>query len=361
MTTAKRLLPITVVLAALAVLFAVLSAPGGAGAADHLDGGSLVPAEGNPQADINDFFVFDAPATDKTAIVVTTNPLAGIVSPEAFGTDIIYVVNVDTDADARADIAYKLMFGAPDGSGVQAVTVKRAEGKDAVANDFSGTEIATGSTGTAFRSNGLKAWAGLASDPFFFDLEGFLGSVEGVGSRTFLDGNETDFFVGLNVMGITLQVRDDDLGGGAAGFWASTVSTTGAQLDRMGIPAINTVFNAAAFGGPSNEKQFYNRRRPILDEAKYADLFSDRLVAFTTALGAPYSAAEADGIVDLVLPDILPYDVTTEAAGPLNGRNLDDDVIDVLLGIVTNSVVPGDGIGPHTDYKANFPYLGNPN
>ena len=362
MSVAKRLLPITVMLAALAVLFAVLSAPGGAGAADHLDGGSLVPAGGDPQADINDFYVFDAPSTsDKTVLIMTTNPLAGVVSPEAFGTDVVYQFKVDTNDDARADIAYKLMFGTPGPGGVQAMTVKRATGKDAVADDFSGTTIATGSTGTAFRSDGVKAWAGLASDPFFFDLEGFLGSVEGVGSRMFLDGDESDFFAGLNVMGITLQVRDDDLGGGMAGFWTSTAyDSTGRQIDRMGIPAINTVFNAAVFGGNPNQKQFYNRRSPTNDVAVYHDLFSDRLVALTTLLGAPYTAGEADSIIDLVLPDTVPYDVTTAASGPLNGRNLADDVIDTLLGIVTNGVVPGDGVPAHTDYRVGFPYLGSP-
>jgi hypothetical protein len=362
MPVAKRLLPVTVVLAALALLFAVLSAPGSADAADHLDGGSLVPAGGDPQADINDLYVFDAATAGKTALILTTNPLAGVVSPESFGTDVVYMFRVDTNGDARADIAYKLMFGAVDGSGDQAITVKRAIAGAARANDFSGTTIATGTTGKAFRSNGLKAWAGLASDPFFFDLEGFLGSVEGVGTRMFLDGNETDFFDGLNVMGITLQVRDSDLGGGAVGVWgATTNASTGAQLDRQGIPAINTVFNAAAFGGPKKEKQFYNRRNPVTDVAKFHDLFSDRMVAFTTSLGAPYTAGEADGIMDLLLPDILSYDVTTPAAGPLNGRRLEDDVIDIELGIVTNGVVPGDGIGPHTDYRANFPYLGKAN
>jgi hypothetical protein len=48
------------------------------------------------------------------------------------------------------------------------------------------------------------------------------------------------------------------------------------------------------------------------------------------------------------------------AAGPLNGRGLADDVIDVELNLVTKGAVPTDMIGPHADYLAAFPYLGKP-
>jgi hypothetical protein len=73
------------------------------------------------------------------------------------------------------------------------------------------------------------------------------------------------------------------------------------------------------------------------------------------------------------LPDVVTYDTSTTAAGPLNGRALADDVIDVELRIVTggdpldlfprdaDGGVNTDGIGPHDDYQARFPYLGNPN
>jgi hypothetical protein len=62
--------------------------------------------------------------------------------------------------------------------------------------------------------------------------------------------------------------------------------------------------------------------------------------------------------------------VGSVAAGPLNGRGLADDVIDAELNIVTggfafagrdaNGAIPTDGVGPHGDYMATFPYLGVP-
>ena len=76
--------------------------------------------------------------------------------------------------------------------------------------------------------------------------------------------------------------------------------------------------------------------------------------------GAPdYTLAQAQGLADFLLPDVLTYDTAT-IAGSLNGRDLNDDVIDIELGITTNGSVTSDGVGPHSDYLAVFPYLGVP-
>ena len=84
----------------------------------------------------------------------------------------------------------------------------------------------------------------------------------------------------------------------------------------------------------------------------------DTLIALS-GLGTPYTPAQAAAIADILLPDTLTYTVGTNA-GFLNGRDLDDDVIDIELGLVTNGAVPSDGVGPHGDYLAAFPYLGAP-
>ena len=75
--------------------------------------------------------------------------------------------------------------------------------------------------------------------------------------------------------------------------------------------------------------------------------------------GTDYTLTQAQGLADFLLPDVLTYDTAT-AAGGLNGRDLNDDVIDIELGITTNGVVTSDGVGPHGDYLAAFPYLGVP-
>ena len=61
-----------------------------------------------------------------------------------------------------------------------------------------------------------------------------------------------------------------------------------------------------------------------------------------------------------LLPDILPFDHTRPASYPENGRALTDDVQDHFLTILTNGKVTTDGVGPHGDLLADFPYLGPP-
>jgi hypothetical protein len=96
------------------------------------------------------------------------------------------------------------------------------------------------------------------------------------------------------------------------------------------------------------------RTKTTADGRTYLDLFTSKL----ETLGG-YSAAEAQGIAEILLPDVLTFDYSS-SAGFLNGRRLQDDVIDIELNLVTNGQVTGDGVGPHTDYLPNFPYLGKP-
>jgi hypothetical protein len=65
-------------------------------------------------------------------------------------------------------------------------------------------------------------------------------------------------------------------------------------------------------------------------------------------------------VAGTLLPDLLPYDPTRPASYPLNGRTLTDDAADAFVTVVTNGKVTGDGIGPHGDLIAEFPYLGPP-
>ena len=61
-----------------------------------------------------------------------------------------------------------------------------------------------------------------------------------------------------------------------------------------------------------------------------------------------------------LLPDLLPFDPAEPASYPQNGRALTDDVQDYFLSILSNGKVTTDGVGPHRDLLADFPYLGPP-
>ncbi|HEX2028934.1 MAG TPA: DUF4331 family protein [Nitriliruptorales bacterium] len=359
-------------------LLVVATAPLGVLGADHLDAPGMQPPSGDFQADINDVYAFEAADAASTVVAVTTNPAAGVLSPTSFGSHVVYLLNVDRDGDAVADLAYKVTFSEPRGDGTQNVLVKLASGKQAQRGNRAGRPVAKGRTGQVLAvKGGGKVFAGLRSDPFFFDLEAFRGSVDGVDNgRSLCDGNANDFFEALNTLAIVLEVPDAALGD-TIGVWASTfVEDHPGQVDRMGRPAINTVVNSS---GPivqadPDAKNVYNRSHPSNDVAR----FTDNVVAALQALSqfdaeGAYSDSQATALAGALLPDVLVYDTATAASGPLNGRALADDVIDLELRITTGGDPLGlfadrdadgafnsDCVGPHDDYQAGFPYLGNP-
>jgi hypothetical protein len=73
-----------------------------------------------------------------------------------------------------------------------------------------------------------------------------------------------------------------------------------------------------------------------------------------------YPHEDAQRVAGDLLPDIQTFDPTQAACYPNNGRTLTDDVMDVFLPILTNNKVMTDGLGPHDDLLADFPYLGPP-
>ncbi len=378
MTRTRNLLA---ALAAVALL-AVAALPVVSFGADHLDAPSLTSPLDRGDADINDLYVFEGADPDNTVLAVTTNPVAGALSPETFGTDVLYQIKVDNDGDAVADLAYRALFRKVRKDGTQLATLKLATGRQAAADRASGRTLAVGSNETILNvRGGGQFFAGTRSDPFFFDLAGFLGTVEGAANgRALNDGSESDPFADFNVLAIVVEVPDAALGGGTIGVWATTHVRTEdgwQQADRMGRPAINTVVNSPGpvVGAPSDAKNVYNAADPADDVADFTGAVIAALQAYSSLdAEGPYSTAEAGALAGVLLPDVLTYDTATAAAGPLNGRALADDVIDIELRIVTGGdplgLFPGrdadggintDGIGPHTDYLTAFPYLGAPN
>ena len=341
-------------LASAAIVAVLVTAPLGSRAADHLDAPNLASRE---DADINDVYVFPAATSGRTAIAVTTSPAAGVIGPIDYATNVRYKINVDRNGDAVEDLAYVLDFSAP-AAGSQSYTVTRYTGMNA-RSLTSGAELGGGMRGAtnAIKGNGV-VFAGLRADPFFFDLAAFRHVVLGQanGRSGFCDqpgGRGVDFFASFNTNAIVLEVSNEMLSdtGGAIGVWATTIDrATGATIDQMGRPAINTVFNHTAA-----DKQAFNVTPP--SQQRTSGNFRNNVIGTLETLGG-YSADTSGAIADILLPDVLTYTLGTTAAGPLNGRAPADDVIDVELGLVTNGAITSDCVGPHS-YLAVFPYLNN--
>ena len=319
--------------------------------ADHLDAPGVTSPSGRLDADINDVYAFQGSNAARTVLAVTTHPAVGVFAPAEYATDVRYVINVDRNGDAVADLAYVLRFASRMTGSSQHYTATRYTGSNA-RTLRQGVKVASGMTGETSELKGSgKIFVGLRSDPFFFDLAAFRDDVLGTDlGRDFCDqpgGKGVDFFEVLNTNAIVIEVPDDALGDDI-GVWATTLGPDG-QIDRMGRPAINAVFNSGA------DKNAFNHGQPKDD---FAD-FSDNVIGVLKALGG-YSTQDATGLAHVLLPDVVTYDTSTSAAGPLNGRALSDDVIDAELGIVTSGGIPGDCVGAHDDYVTTFPYLGVP-
>jgi hypothetical protein len=349
----KGLLGAAVVASAMTMV--VATAPSLSFGADHADApGNLQSPSSRPDADINDVYAFSG-GSGQTVLAMTTHPAVGVLSPSTYATDVEYVLNVDRRGTAHADRAYALRFGNPDRNGAQSVRVYQYDGSHAESIS-DGQKIAEGTTGQSFTgSGGIKVFAGLRSDPFFFDLDGFKHAVFGAanGRTGFCDAGTTDFFKNFNTNAIVLSVPTSSLTTTSPkfGVWGSTLMEEGnALIDQMGRPAINTVFNH------DDEKNQFNHTRPANQLATKP--FANNIIWTVAVLGG-YDLPHAQGIARTLLPDILTYD-TSQPATFLNGRKLTDDVINTELGLVTNGGITTDCVGPHGDYQSSFPYLGTP-
>jgi hypothetical protein len=324
----------------------------GAGAADHLDA-PIVQQDG--RLDINDVYAFVN--GDNTVLVMTVNPAAGVLSPTTLrgvpGSR--YEFAIDNDGDYVEDVLLKLRADRPRKSGAQRVNLYW-EDVDA------GTQrrIGAGMSGQNLSlRNGGQLYVGLRDDPFFFDLQAFRDQIGGAGgSRTFCDANTVDFFAGLNGTAIVVEMPSHllDSDDGVINVWARTVNRM-TVVDRMGKPALNTVFIESA------NKDAYNATTPANDLATWGDRFKAVLGLF-----GGYDDATAGLITGLLLPDVLTLDTNSTAGfvGSLNGRQLAEDVIDFELTVVTGGItgtpaIPGDCVDMNdVAFMSGFPYLAEP-
>jgi hypothetical protein len=311
--------------------------------ADHTD----VPGM-DPRTDITDLFIFQKPRSlTRSILILNVNPFAP-TQASTFDPEASYEFKIDTNADAQAEIAFHILF-AWSGDGRQTASVYRAadaaaRGAGPVGDVVVHAAPVSFDSGVPVTTEGAyRFYAGLRSDPWFADVEGILNNFQVTGQ---------DFFAGKNVFGIVLEVPNSALGPNSQiGVWARTmIPVHGAlsQVDQMGRPLINALFNPA-----EEDRRIFNHTPPAQQRA----IFLPKFVASLQAFG--YAEVEATRVATQLLPDILPYEYAV-APGYPNGRQLTDDMLDIMLTLATNGEVTTDRVGPHTDILDDFPYLGPP-
>jgi len=270
----------------------------------------------------------------------------GLATTEPFAPEALYELKIDTNGDAVADIAYRVRFAVSE-DGSQTATLRRAEGAQAAGTDDGGqviiesAPVSMGRDARVTEAREYRFFAGWRSDPFFFDTQGALNTLQFTGN---------DFFADKNVCSIVLEVANSELGTKPVDLWARTlVEGVGGwvQADRGALPA-QAVFLVGT------EREAYLAGQPA-DDARFVASFAHALEHT-----GGYAPEEARRAARTLLPDVLSYNPTRPASFPSNGRTLTDDAVDAFLAVLTNGKVTGDKVGAHTDLLAEFPYLGPP-
>lgn len=297
----------------------------------------------DPRTDITDLYVFQKPGDpSKSILILNVNPEAPSHA-DAFDPQASYELKIDTNLDFEAEVAFHVLFSTPE-SGQQTASLFRASGTAAREAGAVGEAIIQDapvcfSHQAHITSSGqYRFFTGLRSDPFFADPDGFINNMQWTGK---------DFWWGKNVFGIVLEVPNTDFGlQPGVGIWGRTmimVHDIFTPVNQMGRPGTN-IFRQGADT---------NTTPPARQRERFAHLY----VAMFKSFG--YTEDEAIRLAMEWLPDILPYDYTSAAGFP-NGRQLRDDIVDNSVEIMTHGKMKDDLLPPHTDYLAEFPYLGVP-
>ncbi len=318
----------------------------------HYSGPDFGFPHGDPRLDYTDLYAFPKPGDNtKSILIVNFHPSVGVnpmgpTTTEPFATTGLYELKIDTNGDAVADIAFRVRFSSGK-DGTQTATVRRADGAQAARTGDDGQALVTGAPVSVGQqavvtdAGDYRFFAGWRGDPFFFDAAGALNDLKFTGQ---------DFFADKDICCIVLEVPNSTLGSKRIGLWARALDSSSGdwvQVDRGAGPQ-QSVFL------PGDARAAYLAAEPAQD-AQFIPAFAHSLEH-----SGGYAPNEAKRVATTLLPDIMLYEPGRPASYPKNGRTLTDDVVDHFMPILTNGKVTGDGVGPHSDLLAEFPYVGPP-
>jgi Domain of unknown function (DUF4331) len=318
----------------------------------HYSGPDLTFPHGDARLDFTDLYVFPKPGEiGKSVLIMNVHPSVGLnprgpTTNEPFSTSALYELMIDTNGDLAVDIVYSISFAATNGAG-QSATVRRIEGSrsDRISDDgkiiIEGALVSTAREPKVADAGDYRFFAGWRSDPFFFDTLGAINNLTLTGQ---------DFFADKDICSIVLELPNGLLGSEKLSIWARTLDGTSGgwvQADRGAHPQ-QVPFLAG------EQKSAYLAAQPSND-AQFIPVFAHSLEHT-----GGYSREEAARIAATLLPDVLPYRPGQPQSYPSNGRSLTEDVVLHFFPLITNGRLRGDGLQPHTDLLAEFPYLGSP-
>ena len=177
-----------------------------------------------------------------------------------------------------------------------------------------------------------------------------------------------NFFAGQTVYAIVLELPDSELLASAGdkrriGVWAVATLATDAggwrSINRIGLPIIPPLF--AQYNEDLANR--LNAGRPVEDFAIWGEVVTGKIAAVVAAYGTAEDPREyAEKIAHRLFPNILPYEVGTQASlgfNEWNGRSLTDNAPNAMFSIAVNAPVSL-GIGKESvtsKPSKTFPYV----
>jgi hypothetical protein len=343
-------------------------------AADHGDGPF---SSVKRSADIGDVYAFLDP-NDNAQLVVALTVQGFIVPSEAvnfsvFDDQVTFRFDFETTGDARPDQRITVNFSkkVTSGSTPQTATIILPNRKRFAAPTTASTLSSNASPPPTVTADpggsGIQFFAGEVDDPFFFDIPGFnrfVASVLGAAANPADLQRGRDSFAGYNTLAIALRIPVSLFNAPSGNMIGVSAVTLGGnkQIDRMGNPAINVALV------PFPQKDAYNLSNTVRDSSSKNPFAAD-IVGTLKALGTSDANIGVLAGIAVSNGDMLRVKLDTpntgtgggnnaEAAYP-NGRRLGDDVIDTIIGAVTNgAITDGDHAGPNEKpFRDEFPFF----
>lgn len=186
-------------------------------AADHLDPPARTTGEGADVAsDIADIFVWNDATTVKIVMTAAGPQVAGV--PPTYDRDVLYQLHISNDGDPTTSEFNILVRYGKDANGNWGVQFSGIPGASGPVSGPVQTLLTDGSV--------VKAEAGLFTDPFFFDLEGF-NDTKNTGILSIR--SDRDFFAGKNDTSFVIEFPRSAIENGTKpiNVWGETGRITG--------------------------------------------------------------------------------------------------------------------------------------
>jgi Domain of unknown function (DUF4331) len=359
---------------------------------DHFSGPRALAG---PQCDICDFFAFPSPGRPGN-LVLAMDVVPRADASSTFSAGVLYRFRVrPAEVEGRAvvpgndELTVDVRFDAarPDGQDgfLQSGTCTTSLGES--------VPVLIDTVDDGGRVSGLRAFAGLRSDPFFLDFAALQKTL--VSGRLAFDDPGSLTGPGADTLGIVVEIDRDVLAEAGFGPLVAAVAETVSagplpiRLERVGRPEVKNLFLALQTQDPVNRKMdlrdLYNLEDPFHVGPDYRDAYRARLDAnlaymdtFDGIIGWPPAPNGEHPLTELFIADHLVVDVSRPYAEDgflgieravlagrrhrrCGGRSINDDVMDALYTFVFGGLDArriSDGVHQATRRgTTTFPYL----